>query len=217
MALLPMLAATGDGWFIDGDTGDVVLVYKSAVIRRITKAGVVSGSQNMSGSLDVDGSLNVDGAAQIDGALTCDTAITAPNLKRATVVLTNAQIKDLADTPVSAVPTPGAGFYLEFVSALLELNAGANVLTETADNLQFRYENEAGAAASEVIECTGFIDQAADTVMRAIPATAAAAATTALANKPIVLCNMNDDFAGNAANDATLRVEVEYRVHAVVG
>jgi hypothetical protein len=135
-------------------------------------------------------------------------------IKYATVNLTNAEIKALRATPKELVAAQGANKVVEFVSALLMLNAGTNVLTESADNLAVKYENGSGAAVSQAVETTGFIDQAADTVTSALPKIDAIAALANAANKALVLHNTGDgEFAGNAANDAILVVKVAYRVH----
>ncbi len=51
------------------------------------------------------------------------------DLKHADVLLTNAEIKALRATPKTLVAAPGSGRVLEFVSAVLQLKAGTNVLT----------------------------------------------------------------------------------------
>ena len=51
-------------------------------------------------------------------------------------------------------------------------------------------------------------------VTYAIPKLDPITARTACENQPLVLHNLGaGEFAGNAANDATLRVKVAYRVH----
>lgn len=131
----------------------------------------------------------------------------------ARVQLTAAQILDLADTPVELVAAPGAGKYLEFLGAVLMLDHAGTGFAETADNLEVHYENEAGAAASAVIEMTGFIDQVADTLIEARPlATAVARAKTAVENKALVLTNINDDFTDAGTTTSVLRVATRYRV-----
>lgn len=131
----------------------------------------------------------------------------------ARVSLTAAQILDLADTPVELVAAPGAGKYLEFLGGTLFLDHAGTGFAETADNLEVHYENEAGPAASALIECTGFIDQTADTLIEIRPlATAVARAKTAVENKALVLTNINDDFTDAGTTTSTLRAVVRYRV-----
>lgn len=135
-------------------------------------------------------------------------------LKYATVTLTNAEIKALRATPKTLVAAQGANKVIEFVSAVIKLVAGTNVLTETADNMAVKYNDGSGAAISQTIESTGFIDQTANTVTNALPKIDTIAALSAAANKAIVLHNTGDgEFGGNAANDATMVVKVAYRVH----
>ena len=134
-------------------------------------------------------------------------------LQWAEVSLTNVNIKALRATPITLVAAPAAGKVLEFVSAVLLLDYGTNVLSETADNLAVRYTNTTGAIASETIEMTGFIDQAADMVTTArakadVIVTAAGSIAQAL-----VLHNTGDgEFADNAAANTLMRVKVSYRV-----
>ena len=135
-------------------------------------------------------------------------------LKYATVTLTNAEIKALRATPKTLVSAQGANKGIEFVSAVLKLVAGANVLTETADNMAIKYTDGSGAAVSQTIESTGFIDAAVNTVTNALPKIDAIVALSDSANKAIVLHNTGDaEFGGNAAADATMVVKVAYRVH----
>ncbi|MEK6744292.1 MAG: hypothetical protein AABZ15_11800 [Nitrospirota bacterium] len=135
-------------------------------------------------------------------------------IKYATVALTNANIKNLRATPITLVAAQGASKVIEFVSAQLRLDYGSNVFTETADNLAVRYENGAGALASQAIECTGFIDAAADTITNALPKIDAIVAQASMANKAIVLHNTGDgEFGGNAGADTLMVVKVAYRVH----
>lgn len=135
-------------------------------------------------------------------------------LKYATVTLTNSEIKNLRATPKTLVAAQGANKVVEFVSAALKLVAGTNVLTENADNMAVKYTNGSGAAVSQDIEATGFIDAAATTVTSALPKIDAIAALSDAANKALVLHNTGDaEFGGNAANDATMVVKIAYRVH----
>jgi hypothetical protein len=156
------------------------------------------------------------------GTLTAQTGSTV-NLADATVVqppalvqvaevsLTNAEIKALRATPKTLVAAPGAGKALVFHLATLLLDAGTNALTESADNLAVKYENGSGDAVSDTIETTGFIDQTTDQLTIAVAIKDPIVAKAVCENKPLVLHNTGDgEIAGNAANDATLRVKVWY-------
>ena len=153
------------------------------------------------------------GSAEIAANAIVSADVDTGLIQVATTNLTNANIKALRATPITLVAAPAAGSYIQLISASLFLNAGTNVLSETDDNLEIRW-GAAGTAAA-TIECTGFIDQAADTMIHAYPAAAAALAKTVVDAKALVLQNNgNGEFADNAANDATMRVTVAYRVLA---
>lgn len=129
------------------------------------------------------------------------------------VAITNAEIKALRATPKTLVAAPGAGKYLEFVSAQLFLDYGSNALTETADNLAIRYTDGSGAIVSQAIEATGFLDQTADTATNALPKIDAIVAKSGCENKALVLHNTGDgEYAGNAGADTVMRAKVAYRV-----
>lgn len=135
-------------------------------------------------------------------------------LKYATVTVTNAELKALRATQKTLVAAPGANKSIEFVSALLRLNAGSEALTESADNLSIRYTNGSGVKVSADIEATGFIDQTSNTFTNAIPVKDAIVAVTGALNQALVMDNDGDgEFAGNASGDATMTVHVIYRVH----
>ena len=133
------------------------------------------------------------------------------------VDLTNAQIKDLADTAVELVAAQGVNTLIEFVGAVLILDYGTNVFVETADNLVIEYDDGDAAAASQTIEMTGFIDQTADTITTAIPKKDVIDASADIVNKNLALWNNSGDVTGNAGNDTTMRVLVSYRVHTSLG
>ena len=136
------------------------------------------------------------------------------DFKFADVLVANAEIKAVRATPKTLVPAPGVGKVLEFMSAVLQLKAGTNVLSEATANLAVRYQNAAGVQVSQTIETTGFIDQAADTVTYGLVKLDPITARTVCENQPLVLHNEGaGEFAGNAANDALLKVKVAYRVH----
>jgi hypothetical protein len=132
----------------------------------------------------------------------------------AEVVLTNSQLKALRATPKTLVAAPGAGKVIEFVSAILRNSGGANAITESADNMAVKYTDGSGAAVSDTIEATGFIDQTAETYTNAIQKKDNIVAGTGCENQALVLHNTGDgEYAGNAANDVILTVGIFYRVH----
>lgn len=134
-------------------------------------------------------------------------------IQQAQVTLTAAQIKALAATQITLVAAPGAGKAVHFMGALLKLNYGSEVFTESADNLVIKYTNASGVAVSDVIECTGFIDQSADTITSAVPVKDAIVAASACENQALVIDNNGDgEFGGNASNDSTISIDVSYRV-----
>jgi len=144
------------------------------------------------------------------------TSLAETTIKYATVNITNAQIKGLRASPKELVAAQGANKIIEFVSAVLFLDYGANVLTESADNMAVRYENTTGALASQAIEATGFIDAAADTLTNALPKIDAIVAAASGLNKALVLHNTGDgEYAGNVGADTVMKVKVAYRVHDV--
>lgn len=156
---------------------------------------------------------NIAAADIASGAVGWDEMASAV-IKTATVVVTNAELKALRATQKTLVAAPGANKSIEFISAILKLNAGTEVLTESADNLSIRYTDGSGAKASVDIESTGFIDQAADTFTNAIPVKDTIVAAASALNQALVLDNDGDgEIAGNATGDATMTVHVVYRVH----
>ena len=139
-----------------------------------------------------------------------------PMIASVTVSLTNAEIKALRATPKTLVAAPGSGKYLEFISAVIKNNGGTNALTETADNIAVKLNNGSGAQVSQDIEATGFVDQTAATLTTAIPKVDPIVAYASAANKALVLHNTGDgEWGGNAANDVTFTVDVQYRVHTI--
>lgn len=133
-------------------------------------------------------------------------------IQYAEVALTADEIKALRATPKTLVAAPGAGKAIEFLSAVLLLDATATAFAEDADNMAIKYTDGSGTSVSETIEATGFIDQTADTLIAVKPATSAAIAKSACENKALVLHNTGD--GEYATGTGTMRAKVAYRVHA---
>lgn len=140
-------------------------------------------------------------------------------VRRAFVSITPAQVRALAATQIALVAAPGAGKYLEFISAHLWLDfvgVAHNAPVNAGDDLGIRYTDGAGQLIASA-EATGFINAAAD-AHRHVYATALGPATNAeitpVANAAIVLDNVGAaEFAG--AGDSPLKVEVFYRVRTL--
>lgn len=153
-----------------------------------------------------DGDLKVYGD---DGIWTLN-----PQLRVATVSLTNAQMLALRATPVELVAAPGAGKYLELVSATLAFDY-TGAYTESADNMAIRYATTSGVIQSGTIEATGFVDATADTFTFATKAVDGITAKSAGQNASLVLHNTGDGEygGGNAAN--VVWVRTVYRIHQI--
>lgn len=157
------------------------------------------------GTIEADGKIYADAGVEIDNTL----------LMTATVELTNNELDALNASPKELVAAPGAGILIEFVSAVLILDYATAAFTETGDNLGIEYDNGSGVQVS-IIESTGFIDQAADTITRAIPSIDAIDAAADVVNKNLVLQNVGDgEFGGGGTT--TMTVIVTYRVHDTLG
>lgn len=126
------------------------------------------------------------------------------------VALSSADILALRATPKTLVAAPGTGLLLEFVSAVLLLDATATAYVESSANLSVKYTNGSGAKVSDDIEATGFIDQTADTMTTARPKLDAIVAKTGSENKALVLHNLG---AGEyTTGTGVMRVKISYRV-----
>jgi len=170
-----------------------------------------------SGSLTpASASITVAGGDSVDtsgSGSTLTVAVQDEAIKWIKVSLTAAEIKALAASQKTLIAAPGANKAIHFLGALLKLNAGSEVLTESADNLVIKYTDDSGVAVSGVIESTGFIDQSSDTYTNATPVADAIVAASACENQALVLDNNGDgEIAGNASNDATLDVHISYRI-----
>lgn len=158
------------------------------------------------------------GGRQVQTADIAANAVTSAKLDVSTlqyaeVTITNAEMLALRAAPKTLVAAPGAGKVLEFLSAVLFFDYTA-AYTESADNMAVKYTDGSGAAVSQTIEATGFVDATADTMTVALAKIDAIVAKSGSENKALVLHQTGDGEygGGNAAN--VVRVKVCYRVHA---
>lgn len=184
----------------DTSNAQVLVKHRHNTIATFKYSGItIPGGVTLSDNLDVAGALTVTGE------------IASPTIQRVTVTISNSEIKNLAATQKELVAAE-AGVLHVFEGALLKLNYGSEVLTESTDNMIINYVDASGVAASGSIESTGFIDAAADTYVW-VPSVGIAAGTDAqLVNTALVLDNAGDgEFGGNASNDTTITAYVYYR------
>jgi hypothetical protein len=127
----------------------------------------------------------------------------------AEVAVSSAELLALRATPKTLVAAPGAGYVLEFVSAVLLLDATATAYVESSANLGIKYTDGSGFQVSEDIEATGFIDQTADTLQHARAKADSIVAKTGCEDAALVLHNLG---AGEyTTGTGTMRVKISYR------
>lgn len=130
-------------------------------------------------------------------------------ISRATV-LTNAQVLALNFTPITVVPAPGAGYFVDVIGVSLVFDYTA-AYTGGTDLRLYWGSRTTGNAASALITVSGFIvSVTADTITRTGGVPNDELAPTS--NLPVVLQQINGAAfgGGNAAN--SVRVVVHYRI-----
>ena len=180
--------------------GDITLTSGDAFSVAATGTAAITSS---------DWGISVTGAATKIASVGFDNSAVIYNT---TVACNNACIKALKASPLELVAAPGADKFIELKSAVLIMNYGTNVLTESSDDLVIEYET--GGDITAAIDSTNFLDQAND-ILKIVEPSAAVVITAANAvNKNIRLFNSGDgELAGNAGNDTTLSIRVSYTVH----
>jgi hypothetical protein len=199
------------GFVQSGANADAGLYLKTGYLRVGTgsSADETLGADTgyFEGTIEADGIIYADAGVQIDNT----------TLLTATVELSNANVEALQGTPIELVAAPAAGSLLEFVSAIIVLDYGGAALTETADNLAIEYDNGSGVQVS-IIESTGFIDQGADTITRAIASIDPIDAAADIVAKNLAILNVGDgEFGNGGAATSTMTVIITYRLHDTLG
>ena len=160
------------------------------------------------GTVTFDETLTVTGQTTMTGGfnLTASTGV----IKSATVTLTNANMLNLRATPIEVIPAVGAGDTVLILGGYLIFNY-TGAYTESADNMELRFNNTTGTIISGVIEATGFVDATADAFIP-IPVVPTAVGLTVtageLSNPSVVIMNTGSGEygGGNAANTVTVVV-----------
>lgn len=136
----------------------------------------------------------------------------------ASLVLTNAQIKVLRATPQTIVAAPGAGKIIQPIAAYVGLvYGGTNAFTGAVnDNLGLKLKDGTGTTLMSG-GVQGFIQATNSAMSLFVPAVAAGASVNVSKansdNQPLVVHNITAaEIAGNAANDNTMIVVVQYCV-----
>lgn len=150
------------------------------------------------------------GIALASGAVT-SAQMASSVLKYAEVTLTSAQVKALKATPITLVAAPGADLAIVPVAINLVVNyGGTNAFTESADDLSICYATTPGSNEIKEIESTGLVDQTNDE-WRYITFEHAETFIP-VENDAVVITNLDDEIAGNAAGNNTIAVRLYYRV-----
>ena len=150
-------------------------------------------------------SVNSNGLGYIGNASGSEVGVRRTNK----VSLTAANVNGLFTTAQEVVPAPGAGKWIEFVSAYLhyDYDTAAHGNVVAADELVFLYTDKNGAAVSPDIEVEDFLDQGNDEY-RYIKALDTE--VIPVDNAVLVLWMKNSDV--NGGGNSKLHVAVEYIV-----
>jgi len=125
----------------------------------------------------------------------------------ASVDISSAELLALYTTPKTLVAAPGAGKILELLSVLLALDYATTAYTiGTAGDMQVKYTDASGAAASSTRAATGYLDAVADTLslLEKVGGT-----VVPVANASLVLCLAT---ANVTAGDSPIHAKVVYRI-----
>jgi len=142
-------------------------------------------------------------------------SINEGGIQSATVSITATELRAIETTPIELVATPGAGKWLEFISAHFFLDFGTIAFDDAAadGNLDVTYTNLAGESVGG-LEADGFIDAVADAhkITKNADVLEPCADIATATNKALVLSNDGAAFTGATA-DSVLLVRTFYRVH----
>lgn len=130
------------------------------------------------------------------------------------VQITNAQLNNLAGTPIQLVAAPGALRAIIVDSVFMFLDVTAQKDDAAGDgNLNLKYTGGADSSAGFTIEADAFIDEAAD-VPRFFPHAHDYVAGAALIVTPVVntSISLDNDAGEHSGGDATLSVRVYYHI-----
>lgn len=122
--------------------------------------------------------------------------------------IANAAVRTLNATPVEVIPAPGAGKYIEIISATywFKYTAPAFDAVGASDNLVLKYTDASGAELTGVVAGVGFGDATADK-----QALRNGVDFVPVANAAVVAHIKTGEWYA-AAGGGALSIEVEYRI-----
>jgi hypothetical protein len=132
------------------------------------------------------------------------------DIRIADLTLTTAQVLALFTTPITLLAAPGLLKAIVPVSltAFLDYNSAAYDGVAGGEDIVVSYTNAAGLALFN-IECTGFIDQAADTIRYARPSQAIAVDAIPVVNAAVVVHMLTGNIA---TGNSPLKLRMAYRI-----
>lgn len=157
-------------------------------------------------SIDTSGNMTVTGLIAPEGISLNSGSAVIRSVKR---TITNAEIKALNTTPIQLIAAPAAGSAITILSFTARFNYGGNNPFIGGGSLQLRATNGTGQniAALNLAIYTGTVDK-----LYATNAAVSVAPFGTMEAQPVVLFIATSDPTGNAANDNTLDVLVNYQV-----
>lgn len=129
------------------------------------------------------------------------------HIQQVDVTVSSAEILALNATPKALVAAPGAGYVLEFVSAIFFLDYGSAAYANNGI-LSVRETDDSGQALSVAVLLAPFLAQTADTIL---PVQALDTGLALTEDTPMVLSMATGE---SITGDSPMRVRVLYRVHA---
>jgi len=172
--------------------------------------GITNGTAAASKAVVLDASSDID-TFDFTGGVGLGLA-TLGLVKVQQTVITAAELKALAATPITIVSAPATGYYNVPVAVLLELNNATDYDDAAADgNLVVRYTDLNGATWA-FLEADAFIDSAADDVRVITGPNDSVTGANSLAMTPVInaVIVLDNDGAEYTTGTGTLDVTVYY-------
>jgi hypothetical protein len=154
-------------------------------------------------SLEPDASTEVssDGTSYIGAASGAEVGVRRTSKK----ALTNAEVDGLHTTPITLIPAPGAGKFIQVLSVHCMYKYGAAFTSiDASDELEIRYTGDSGAELVTAIECDGFLTLTAD-AHRFLPAISTV--IVPVANAPVVVHMASSSIGGGAGSHLVFVVD----------